>query len=334
VQQTGNLSIHHYRKETGMISLTSLSEKNLNDLENPQSQQDETNKIIKSLDKLLDSMKKNKSVISHMADSWGKLSAWLKIGGGLLVFGSLLVIGIIALSTILIASTCVCTLMYTLISLVLDNHYTTNKDEHDKLKARIKSLGSLLCVIIEGLNETSLKLSTEVDRLNASVDILNTLIEKTKIDFENEVTQLNEAVNTSRLNNEVLGRVVKTLSACFTENQEANKEFKDSLDQQLNTIKEGKEGFFQALGTLLSLEKNMEAITQRHEVLLEKYDALVVMRYQQQLEINSTKPSSTSSVQIEPVLSAGRVLNDIFPPSIKQNHPVYDILWDLTASCA
>ena len=49
------------------------------DIEAPLSHQTEVNDILKSLDDLLDSMRKNHSVISQMAESWGELSFWIKI---------------------------------------------------------------------------------------------------------------------------------------------------------------------------------------------------------------------------------------------------------------
>ena len=272
------------------------------DIEAPLSHQTEVNDILKSLDDLLDSMRKNHSVISQMAESWGELSFWIKISVGLVAFGSFFVIGMLALNTLLIVTAFVCAALYTLISLGLDNHHATSKGEYDKLKSKILSLGSLLSLIIEKLNSTSLQLSTDVDRLNSLVD-------KTKVDFESEVSRLKQEVNRHSQNNDILGRMVKSITSHYTQTQESNKAFQDTLDQHLNDFINGKAGFFESLGNMLELEKKLANLTaeliksqDRYEALYPQYEELfkknndIAAQQQQKLD-DLKKPTCSTGTQ-------------------------------------
>ncbi len=289
------------------------------DLENPPAQQDKTNEIIKSLSALLDSMKKNKSVISKMADGWGELSIWIKIGGGLVVFGSLLLIGIFALSTVLIVSTCICSLLYTLVSLGLDNHHATNRDEHDKLKSKIVSLGSFLSLIIDKLNITSFKLATQVELLNNSVGGLNGLIEKTTSDFESEVSNLKIEVDAFRKHNEILECMVKSIASCSSKNQESNMAFSESLGRLINEAREGNSDLFKGLTNLLSLEKDLKASLLQNEALLTKYNRLVE-QHQQKLDLANRGARSIGVQTEKPALHAGRILDGIITTAQANNN--------------
>lgn len=301
--------IHHYRKETSMKPVTPLSETLVEDLENPKSHQETVDDIIKSLDALLDSMKKNQSIISYLAENWGELPIWMKITAGLIVFGSLLLVGMLTLSTLIIVTTAVSALLYTLISLGLDNHYATSKHENDTLKSNVRSLGSFLSLMITELNDLRLTLSSEINRLQ-------NVVGTTKIEFENAISKLTDEAGQFKKTNDFLALTVVSLTSQFSENQESIQRFKDNLDHHLNDLKEGKSDFFQALSNILGLEKNLATLKKEldeslkhNETLFKTYDELV-KQHQQKLD-TSNKSVFSIGVQTEPFPCAKRLLKGI-----------------------
>lgn len=302
-----------------MTPFNPSSKNNTDDLENPRSPQDEVHDIMQSLHELLDSMKKNHSIISRMAKHWGELPIWMKITGGLGVFGSVLLVGILTLSTLTIVATCVFASLYTLISLGLDNHHTTINGENEQLKSKMLSLGGLLSLTIQKLNDTRLKLASEIDHLN---DVVN----NTKIDFEKEVSKLTVDVDQSRKNSELLALTVVSLTSHFTESQESIKLFKDNLERHLNELKEGKATFFHALSQILGLEKELTRLKQElntslnhNETLLIKYEGLVT-QHEKKLDANN-RISCSVGVQTDPY--AKQLLNWILDKkNMKKNSSI------------
>lgn len=241
---------------------------NIYAIENSPSKKTATNTIKKSLNQLLDSMGKNKSVISRMADAWGTFSIWIKIGGGLIVFGPLLLIGVLALSTLTIVSTCIFSLLYALISIGLDNHHQTNKNEHDILKSRVLSLSDLLSTVIDNLEKISINLSEDVKRL-----------EETNV-------SLKEQVEASAKNNANFMQLLTSLWGCLKENKASN----HNLNHCIKELNEDAEKFLAALQTLDSVTHELNACLQRHQIMLEKYEALVA-----QHELKSTDQEQKSN---------------------------------------
>jgi len=272
------------RKETNMPSSTQSPINATIDIENPVSPQNNTEEIMQSLTALMDNMRKNQSILSQMAEGWSKLPLWIKICSGLIVFGSLLIIGILTLSTFLIVTTCVCTLLYTLVSLGLDNHHATTKDEHNQLESRISNLGQFMRCIIDELSNASSKLSIEINRLSD-------LIEKKQVDFESELSKLKLQADASQQLNNTLRSVVQSFTACLDENYRSHTEFSENFDRHLNEMIGEKESFSQALSSLSSLENELKASLLRNEELYKKYDALVT-QHQQKLDIESRKKVS------------------------------------------
>ena len=269
-----------------------------NDLENPLSPKHTPEEIMASLDALMDSMRRNESVLSQMADSWGNIPLWVKICSGLVVFGSLLVIGILTLSTALIVSTCVCSILFTLISLGLDNHHCTNTDEHVKFKSKIVNLGQLMTGVIHQLHNASVELSAEITRLSE-------LITNNQVEFDRQLSKLKIQADTSQQHNAALGNIVKLLSICLDDSDRTHTEFSQTLDRHLKEIMGGKEDFFQALASISHLEKELQASISRNEELYKKYEALVT-QHEAWLRIEST---TITSICAHTASNASRLFN-------------------------
>ncbi len=276
-----------HRKETIMPIDTPSLINTTNDLENPLSPKHTPEEIMASLDALMESMKKNQSVLSKMADGWGNISLWVKISSGLVVFGSLLIIGILTLSTVLILSSCACSILFAMISIGLDDHHTTNRGEHVQFKSKIVSLGQFMTGIIHQLNTTRVELSAEITRLSE-------LMTKNQVGFEHELSKLKLQADTSQQLNDVLGNMVKSFSICLDENHRSQTEFSQSLNHHLTEIIGGKEDFFQALASISHLEKELRASISRNEELYQKYEALVI-QHEEKLKIESTKKTFISA---------------------------------------
>lgn len=256
---------------------TQLPNETISDIESPLSQLNNADEIMKSLATVVDNMQKNKSILSQIADWWGPIPLWIKISAGLVVIGLIFIIGILTASAVLIATSCVCSLLYTLLSLGLTNHYETSNDEHDQFKCRIMELGDHLRCIINELKNASVRLSTEIDRLSE-------LMTRRAVDFEKELSELRLQAEASQKLNDVLGNMIKAFSSCLDQNHRSYDEFSATLTGHINDIIAGKECFFQTLDRLSQLENKLATTLSQYDQLFQRHDALV------------TKHQNTSSI--------------------------------------
>ena len=133
-----------------------------------------------SLDKIIDAIAQNQSVLSRISTFWGELPLWLKIISGALLVIPTLAVGIVFHLWILIAASVVTLIVYTLVSLLLDNHHSNSSGTLDALKEGMTGLGNVLISVIDSLNIISQQFSqavadmtTENERLKANVDTLS-----------------------------------------------------------------------------------------------------------------------------------------------------------------
>ncbi|MBX9638289.1 MAG: hypothetical protein K2X97_00740, partial [Mycobacteriaceae bacterium] len=86
------------------------------------------------LNELIDNMAATSSILSDAARFWGKLATWQKIGLGLAITIPVFVLGVLTSSTLVFASI-LTAMVYTLGSMLLDDHYETiSIDSTEKLK--------------------------------------------------------------------------------------------------------------------------------------------------------------------------------------------------------
>ncbi len=244
-----------------------------------------SDQLLDSLSVLLTNIKKNHSILSKMAEKWGELPLWIKIVSALLLFAPLLTLGIIIINPTLIITTSFCALIYTLLSLCLDNHYTSIKNEHNKFEAQIMQLGGLLRETINELEQMCEKLNTEINELKSI-----------KHDLSLQVTQLHKEGITHKKNIEALGIVLNSFTSNLSEQTELTQTFQELII--------GQSGLAECINNISNLEVRLQTDREKITALLEKYEALVAEHEKKRDALN--KKTVDSAVQTHTLFSTNK----------------------------
>lgn len=178
---------------------------------------DQLFKIEEYLNSAVDALHDNPSFLTRMANRWGGFPGWAKIVGGILFFGILFTVGILAHLAVIIGITAVTASGFTVCSVMLDDHYKTNKQSKDTLKSGMLSLGSLLKSTIMALDKICEQLATEIEqfkqenhRLAESLKLLDEELRSLHIEIDT-LSGANEALQALQLKFE---KTSTTYEAC------------------------------------------------------------------------------------------------------------------------
>lgn len=147
--------------------------------------------IKKNLNDLVDSFAIQKSWISRLAITWGKLPLWLKIIGGIAFTVPVLVAGVFAHLGFVLVMGGVAAFTYSAGGLVLDNHYLSFAGFEKKLKQGILSLGNMLGAVISALDSIRLGITKQVEKFTAENQKLESNVEE----FKNENVDLKASID-------------------------------------------------------------------------------------------------------------------------------------------
>jgi hypothetical protein len=148
-------------------------------------------KIKESLLATIESMERNPSFISRVAEFWAELPLWQKILGGAALTVPILILGIVANIGFLLAICGVTAIFYGGSGILLDNHHRCTTNATESLSKGIISLADLLELTITALDVIRQKLSEEVqkftrenEKLAENVTLLDTKIERLSRELE------------------------------------------------------------------------------------------------------------------------------------------------------
>lgn len=159
---------------------------------------------------LVGALHSNPSVLGRLANFWGRQPLWLKAIGGILLFGSIITIGVLANVVMMIVVGSILAAGFIAGGLLLDNHYKVSQRSQANLEQGIRSLASVLEIIITALDKIREQLATEVakfkeqnQRLSESVAELTVKVEA----FGHHITHLSTTNNALDLTTKELARV-------------------------------------------------------------------------------------------------------------------------------
>lgn len=105
------------------------------------------------------------SMLGKIANFWGRQPLWLKALGGILLFGSIITIGVLANVVAITIVGSVLAAGFIPGGLLLDNHYKVSQRSQANLEEGVRSLGSVLKIIITALDKIRQQLAAEVAKL-------------------------------------------------------------------------------------------------------------------------------------------------------------------------
>jgi DNA repair exonuclease SbcCD ATPase subunit len=181
--------------------------------------------IQKELERLIDAMAQNPSMLSRATYYWGSLPLWQKITTGLLLATPTLMIGILAQLTVYYIITALVLICYTGASVVLDDHHSHAQRGKTNIKSGITNLAAGLNTVTDSLEQISDALSEQI-----------TLFSEENEHFGENISDL-KTHNTS-LQQEIdkLKTVEKTLSSTVSELETLCSELKKSTEEQTNLL--------------------------------------------------------------------------------------------------
>lgn len=187
-----------------------------------------------NLNKIIDSVEHNQSLLARAAVYWHDLPVWKKIIAGVVLTLPLLAIGILANLAALITLSIVMTIVYTASSILLDNHQNHNKDHLDSLKAGISSLADLLNEVIESLSLIREQLALDLDKLHQEVSRLTAHIDELGKQISTLTLQINHLTDTEyalRATQIELEALTQTLKGSIDEQSQLLETTQKELDQ-------------------------------------------------------------------------------------------------------
>jgi chromosome segregation ATPase len=227
----------------------------------------------------------------------------------------MLAIGVCMQIHVLSIITCICVVLYTLISLSLDDHHQAAQKSNESFKEGVNALTKMLGAIFLELDELAKKLAVSVDTLSEEnkrfgannttlLEQLATLqselnqlkttstelkltsdqLKETNMGLEKEVTSLQQEVNQLNTTTKKLRVLTESFAALLARGEEAERAFKDKFDENIKAMQAGHQSFADAIESIFSvneslqkLKADLEAGALRNEVLLEKYHNLLTV---------------------------------------------------------
>ena len=234
--------------------------------------QGQLHKIQADLEVLIDSMAKNPSMLSRLANYWGKLPLWQKIIAGVVLVAPPLIIGILAQLIVCFVITGFLLAAYIGGSVALDDHYSHTTHSTKNIKSGVTSLAEGLDAVTNTLEEISADLSAQVaiftsenERFGDNVDVLKLR----NITLGQEVEKLKTTEGKLKLTQEELE------TAC--------NELKDSVKDQTSLLEQTQVSLNQVK---IDFARNQKELEDKNKELadLHKQLKIEVTRYEQLLE--------------------------------------------------
>jgi ABC-type transporter Mla subunit MlaD len=191
-------------------------------------------KIQEELEKLIDAMAQNPSILSRVSNFWGKIPLWQKIIAGIILIAPPLVLGFFIHAIVCFVISAFALASYVSSSVVLDDHYTHTQYSTKNIKTGVTSLAEGLDVIMDSLEQISQALAEQVDlfaeenkKFGENVTTLKTRNEE----LIQEVEKLKHIEKKLRLSQRELEATCTALKASVQEQTSLLEETQTALNQ-------------------------------------------------------------------------------------------------------
>lgn len=167
--------------------IETLDENSTADIENPTVNetleqvlftQKELDEIKENLNKMIDAMAHNPSIISRAATYWGELPLWQKIVAGVVLTVPAFVFAIVAQIAVLLSLSIFALVIYTAGSILLDEHHNHTVSSTENLKECISSLATTLGTVILALDTLRQQLAGQIEQLQIENEQLGNHVEE------------------------------------------------------------------------------------------------------------------------------------------------------------
>jgi hypothetical protein len=241
-------------------------------------------KIKQDLALLIDAMNQNHSLISRAAVFWSEVPEWLKGIIGVVLVVPLVVLGIFASIALLVIGI-VSALLYTSVSLLLDNHHTHNVSSTEGLKNGVNSLANMVGIVMQSLDRLREELNLEVSR------------------FQLENVKLSENCQKLETCCNLMTETAKLFQAAAI-----NEKFKEELNQRMESFLNNKEASFDQILTrfgkaeeqLQQANEKYETLVKQHQILLDKQE---ILYEKQEKQFNIRQQNMEAQVKVAPLIN-------------------------------
>ncbi|STX28576.1 inclusion membrane protein A [Legionella beliardensis] len=192
--------------------------------------------IKEELDKMVDALAQNTSILSRAAKFWGQLPWWQKVLSGSVITVPLFALTIITHLAVLLVISLFTLVSYVATSFLLDNHHKQSNNDRENLKKGILNLADTLGAIIESLDEIRKELANEIVKFQQENAQLNTHVKE----LGGQVDQLTLRVTS-------LAGIEEQLHLTQVELEQTSTSFADSVQRHSELLEKYKTQLAQAI---------------------------------------------------------------------------------------
>lgn len=195
-----------------------------------------------SLEKIIDGMAKDQSLVTRAAIYWGEIPIWQRVVYGTALALPTLAGGVIAHLALLYTISGFTLASYTAGGLILDDHHKYNIDVVERLKKGIFSLADVLQLTINTLETISNKFKAEIDKFAQENVKLTTNVDTLTQQMHVLSQEINSFIDTKKFQQELLqdleakGKALEAANEQQSALIEANCKEMDIVKQQYNTL--------------------------------------------------------------------------------------------------
>lgn len=230
------------------------------------------------MDDMIDAMAFNPSLITRAANYWYTFPLWQKIVAGVLVIVPIFLIGILASVPIMIAVSIVLLIAYTVSSILLDNHSSSNTNSTANLKSGIGELTNALGRIILSLSGLHKNLAEKIESFKQEIQHLSENVDELKGEIQQLEVQnqrIKETEKALRLTQTGLEQTVTDLSGAVKNQTELYDTALEQLHQTQQTLQEHQNQLSIKIKELTDVKQEMsENTTKQGQVIQVLQDTL------------------------------------------------------------
>ncbi|RUR07593.1 LegC2/C7 family Dot/Icm T4SS effector [Legionella sp. km772] len=245
-------------------------------------------KVKESLNKIIDSIADNPSLVTRASNAWGEWATWQKVGTGLALTVPALLSGAAAgIGSLLILGGAT-GVVYTTTGIILEDHHACNENIKQRLKEGISSIADILELTIVALDNIRLRLAEEIGKFKEENFKLARL-----------VSNLQDQVTTLSIHIEILEETETFLRGTKDKLQKDIEELKKSTEQQDVLLKKKQAELVQVTSDYQKTQAQLD----------KRIEELRVVREEMSIEITKTQKVSVVLQKAVHTLS-GQVLEE------------------------
>ena len=253
----------------------------IREMESVQLAQEKITRIKEGLNKAIDAMNQNQSLLSRAAFFWNKLPLWQKIIVGIILIVPAFLIAVVTHIASLLTISLFFLITYTVSSILLDNHQGHTAKNTEEIKAGISGLVDCLSEIITTLETLSRQLAGEVKLFEEENKKLINSIEQLNENNNASIKKLGDEIDKLKKGADFLEGVVDRLSKATIVNEKQQKKFMNTINEFLkddNNFLKIAERLGAAEKRIPELEDKLKITFEENQRLLSAYQKLLVQQ--------------------------------------------------------